>query len=68
MIYSQNFLGDFITANPYREHTDKNYTEKIFFFEPVNKFFDLLLVKKLAWQQRQEFKHLFDPLRPSSKI
>jgi hypothetical protein len=67
MCYSQNFLGELITAKPYREHTDKNYSEKIFYFEPVNKFYDLLLVKKLAWQQHQAFKHLHDTLRVSSK-
>jgi hypothetical protein len=49
-MFSQNFLSEFIQENPYREHTQKNYTEKIFFFEPLNKFFDLLWIKKQAWR------------------
>jgi hypothetical protein len=50
MLYSQTFLEEFITSNPYREHIEKNFDDKIFFHEPVNKFYDLLLIKKLAMQ------------------
>jgi hypothetical protein len=40
-----------IVGNPYREHLSKNFEDKIFFFEPVNKFYDLLWVKRLAYKQ-----------------
>lgn len=35
--------------DPYREHVAKNFDDKIFFFEPINKFYDLLWIKKLAF-------------------
>jgi hypothetical protein len=38
-------------GNPYREHLEKNFEDKIFFFEPLNKFYDLLWVKRLAFTQ-----------------
>ena len=44
-------LNQWILGNPYREHLAKNYEDKIFFFEPVNKFYDLLWVKRLAFSQ-----------------
>jgi hypothetical protein len=50
--YTVEYLfGKWIIGNPYREHLSKNYEDKIFFFEPVNKFYDLLWVKKLAYNQ-----------------
>jgi hypothetical protein len=42
-----------IVGNPYRDHLAKNYEDKIFFFEPVNKFYDLLWVKKHSFRQLQ---------------
>lgn len=39
-----------ILSNPYREHHDKNYDEKIFFYEPINKYYDLLWMKKMAFR------------------
>lgn len=42
-------LQKFLSENPYRDHLAKNYEDKIFFFEPVNKFYDLLWVKRLAF-------------------
>lgn len=42
-----------IIGNPYRDHLAKNYEDKIFFFEPVNKFYDLLWVKKHSFRQLQ---------------
>ena len=35
----------------YRDHLDLNFDEKIFFFEPINKFYDLPWIRKLAWTQ-----------------
>ena len=50
--YAQEFLyNQWIVGNPYREHLSKNFEDKIFFFEPVNKFYDLLWVKRLAYKQ-----------------
>ena len=50
--YTVEFLfAKWIIGNPYREHLEKNYEDKIFFFEPVNKFYDLLWIKKLAFSQ-----------------
>jgi len=37
-------------ANPYREQNEKNYEEKIFLFEPINKYFDLLWLKRIAFK------------------
>ena len=49
-IYTNEFLiKKWIKGNPYREHNDKNYEDKIFFFEPINKFYDLPWVKGLAF-------------------
>ena len=42
-------------SNPYREHLEKNFEDKIFFFEPLNKFYDLLWVKKLAYNEILKF-------------
>ena len=50
--YALEFLyKQWIVGNPYREHLSKNFEDKIFFFEPVNKFYDLLWVKRLAYKQ-----------------
>ncbi len=50
--YALEFLyKQWIVGNPYRDHLTKNYEDKIFFFEPVNKFYDLLWVKRLAYKQ-----------------
>lgn len=34
----------------YREHVKHNFDDKIFFFEPVNKFYDLVEVQQLAFE------------------
>ncbi len=44
-LYVDFFLCKFINESPYREHLDLNFDDKIFFFEPVNKFFDLPLLR-----------------------
>ena len=55
--YAEDFLyREWIVGNPYREHLAKNFEDKIFFFEPVNKFYDLLWVKRLAYRQLQAIK------------
>jgi hypothetical protein len=38
----------------YREHREKNFDDKIFFFEPINKFFDLLWIKRIAFKLLQK--------------
>ena len=42
-------VANFIRANPYREHHEKNFNDKIFFYEPVNKYYDLLWLKRSAF-------------------
>jgi len=50
LLFTNNFLCDnFLQTSPYREHNLMNFTEKIFFHEPVNKFFDLPLIKAYAF-------------------
>ncbi len=51
-----------LMANPYREQNEKNYEEKIFLFEPINKYFDLLWLKRIAFKQlnKDENKKLID--------
>ena len=51
-----------LMANPYREQNEKNYEEKIFLFEPINKYFDLLWLKRIAFKQlnKEENKKLID--------
>lgn len=44
------FARDLILTNVYREHNAKNYDDKIFFFEPINKYFDLLWFKRMAFE------------------
>lgn len=51
-LYVRDFLvKNWIEGNPYRDHLEKNFEDKIFFFEPINKFFDLLWVKRLAFRE-----------------
>jgi hypothetical protein len=48
-IVNSFLLDDLLMANPYREQNEKNYEEKIFLFEPINKYFDLLWLKRIAF-------------------
>jgi hypothetical protein len=49
MLFTGHFLEDnFINKNPYQEHNEMNFEEKIFFHESMNKFFDLAYIKLLA--------------------
>ena len=34
----------------YRDHISKNFEEKIFNFEPANKYYDLLWVKRIVYK------------------
>lgn len=49
---NQFLLKNFIVDRLYREHQLKNFDDKIFFYEPPNKYCDLL------WLQRTAFKLL----------
>ena len=62
-MYSTNFLEEMLTQEYYREYLELNFDEKIFFHEPVNKYFDLLWVRKLAWNSLQRFKAIRNPLK-----
>jgi hypothetical protein len=56
--YFESFLNRFLDESPYREHLQMNFDDKIFFYEPDNKFFDLPQTRLLAWQQYLRVKHL----------
>jgi len=47
-LFVDRFLNRFLEESPYREHLDLNFDDKIFFYEPVNKFFDLPLTRSFA--------------------
>ena len=66
-LFAGNFLPEYIQKSQYREHLELNFDEKIFFHEPVNKFYDLPLVKKLALDAYKKVQHLQDPLSMSKK-
>ena len=42
-----------------------NFDDKIFFHEPVNKYYDLLHVRKLAWNSLLRFKAVKNPIKMS---
>ena len=50
VIVFEFLMNSFILGNPYREHNAKNFDDKIFFYEPINKYYDLLWVKRQAYQ------------------
>ena len=66
-MFAESFLNSsFLEANPYREHKDMNFDDKIFEHEPINKFYDLPMVKKFAFESLQKVNHLCNPLVLSS--
>jgi hypothetical protein len=66
-MFAEDFLcSNFLQGNPYREHKEMNFDEKIFEYEPINKFYDLPLVKRLAFDSLQKVRHLSDPLELSA--
>ena len=48
-VANEFLVAPFIVRNPYREHVEKNFDDKIFFFEPINKYYDLLHLKKMVY-------------------
>lgn len=42
------FVSNFLIFSAYREHYEKNFEDKIFFYEPINKYFDLLEHRRLC--------------------
>lgn len=63
MLYADEFLVErFILANAYREHGELNFEAKIFFHEPLNKFYDLPMIKKIAWEQLNKLRAVQTPL------
>jgi len=47
-IINQFLIGNFMVFSHYREHYEKNFDDKIFFYEPINKYFDLFWHRQLA--------------------
>jgi hypothetical protein len=66
-LFVNTFLAKFITERPYREHLDLNFGDKIFFHEPVNKFYDLPLLRTYAWRQLLRVQHLQNLFSNSAK-
>ena len=62
-MFATNFLEELLTQEYYREYLELNFDDKIFFHEPVNKYFDLLWIRKLAWGSLQRFKAIRNPLK-----
>lgn len=62
LLFATEFLEKFITHSTYREYVELNTDDKIFFHEPINKYFDLLWVRKLVWTSLQRIKPMQDPL------
>ena len=56
LLFSTTFLEELFSKNFYREYVDLNFDDKIFFHEPINKYYDLMWVRKLAWTCLQRFK------------
>lgn len=65
-LFASNFLEEMINTSFYREYLDLNFDDKIFFHEPVNKFFDLLRVKRLILKAFVQIKNVQNPLRLSN--
>ena len=65
LLFGTQFLEEFLTGNYYREHLELNFDDKIFFHEPVNKYYDLLWIRKLACSAFQRFKAVQNPLKMS---
>jgi len=57
-LFVNEFLLKFIEESPYREHLKMNFDDKIFFHEPENKFFDLPMIRVLAWECLMRVKHV----------
>jgi hypothetical protein len=66
-LFVNSFLAKFIVEKPYREHLDLNFDDKIFFHEPVNKFYDLPLLRTYAWRQLMRVSHLENLFAKSAK-
>jgi hypothetical protein len=65
-IFASNFLERLLTTNFYREYREQNLGDKIFGHEPLNKFYDLMRTKFLAWQALHMIKARQNPLELSS--
>jgi len=55
-LYGTQFLELFLASDFYREHLQLNFDDKIFFHEPVNKYYDLLFIRNLALTAFDRFK------------
>ena len=64
--FAEGFLTAFIANIPYREHMHLNFDEKIFFHEPVNKFFDLPWLRVLAYEQLRRLRNDMNPFERDS--
>jgi hypothetical protein len=53
---------EFIENSDYRDFIEKNFEDKIFFFEPINKFYDLLWIKLHAFEVIRNY-HIDFPIK-----
>ena len=67
LLFSTQFLEEFFTKSFYREYVELNFDDKIFFHEPINKYYDLLWIRKLAWTNIQRFKKVQNPMSLSQR-
>ena len=63
LMFATNFLEELATQDYYREYLEHNFDEKIFFHEPVNKYFDLLWIRKLCFNSLKSFKQFQNPFK-----
>lgn len=48
VVLNEFLIGNFLIFSAYREHYSKNFEDKIFFFEPINNYYDLLEHRRLC--------------------
>lgn len=57
-IMTDLIIPELLAKSFYREHLKFNYSEKIFFFEPINKYFDLPWLKKIVFDIVRCYEYL----------
>ena len=50
LMFGTQFLEELMMKNFYREYHDLNFDDKIFFHEPLNKYYDLILIRSLVFE------------------
>jgi len=68
--FAEFLANEFVLKSDYRDHHPKNFQDKIFFFEPTNKFYDVLWIKRVALKNLVLFdlSHLEVPSPPQLSL